>query len=77
MSVQCGEMKRKNVKKGGNDSKDEYLELRLYSVEKQAFKDAADLRGMALSVWVREQLRIAAQKELQEANRPVAFLAQA
>ena len=68
-------MKNKRAKKqtvGG--VKEEYLELRLYAVEKQAFKDAADLRGMALSVWVRERLRLAAQKELQEANRPVAFI---
>jgi uncharacterized protein (DUF1778 family) len=63
--------KRKPVTGG---VKEEYLELRLYAAEKQAFKDAADLRGMALSVWVRERLRLAAQRELEEANRPVAFM---
>jgi hypothetical protein len=64
--------RRRKAASGG--VKEEYLELRLYAAEKQAFKDAADLRGMALSVWVRERLRLAARKELEEANRPVAFM---
>ncbi|HET6251381.1 MAG TPA: hypothetical protein VFE47_27095 [Tepidisphaeraceae bacterium] len=55
-------------------SKDEYLELRLDAAEKQAFKDAATLAGMALSVWVRERLRKVARKELEDADKPVAFL---
>jgi uncharacterized protein (DUF1778 family) len=68
-------MKQKRQKtKGINGVKEEYLELRLYAAEKQAFKDAADLRGMALSVWVRERLRLAAQRELEEANKPIAFI---
>ena len=52
----------------------EYLELRLDVTEKEAFWDAAKLSGMALSVWVRERLRRAARKELEDADRPVAFL---
>jgi len=40
----------------------------------QAFKDAATLAGMAVSVWVRERLRRAARKELEDADKPVAFL---
>jgi uncharacterized protein (DUF1778 family) len=67
-------MKKKPPKRMAGGVKDEYLELRLYTDEKQAFKDAADLQGMALSVWVRSVLRIAAQKQLQEVNRPVAFI---
>lgn len=68
-------MKQKKSRKPSESSvKEEYLELRLYAAEKQAFKDAAELRGMALSVWVRERLRLAARKELEDANRPVAFL---
>ena len=68
-------MKQKRPrKKSVNSVKEEYLELRLYTAEKQAFKDAADLQGMALSVWVRSNLRIAAQRQLQEANRPIAFM---
>jgi hypothetical protein len=57
-----------------NQSKAEYLEVRLGAAEKQAFKDAADLAGLALSSWVRERLRRVARKELDEAGRPVAFL---
>ena len=67
-------MKKKQVKPTAGSAKDEYLELRLFSSEKQAFKDAADLKGMALSVWVRDRLRIAARIELEMANRPVAFM---
>jgi uncharacterized protein (DUF1778 family) len=69
-------MKQKRQrKKSVNGVKEEYLELRLYAAEKQAFKDAADLVGQALSVWVRERLRRAAKRELEEAKRPVAFIA--
>ncbi len=49
------------------------MELRLDAAEKRAFWDAASLSGMALSVWVRERLRKAARKELEDAGRPVAF----
>jgi uncharacterized protein (DUF1778 family) len=52
----------------------EYLEIRVESAEKQAFKDAADLAGIPVSIWVRERLRRAAIRELEEAARPIAFL---
>jgi hypothetical protein len=61
----------KDLEKG----KSEYLEIRLGAAEKQAFKDAADLAGLGVSAWVRERLRRIAAKELQDASRPVAFLA--
>ena len=61
-------------KKPKGTAKEEYLELRLDASEKQAFWDAANLSGMALSVWVRERLRKAARKELEDADKPVAFL---
>jgi uncharacterized protein (DUF1778 family) len=61
-------------KKPKGTAKEEYLELRLDAAEKQAFKDAAELSGMAVSVWVRERLRKVARKELEEAEKPVAFL---
>jgi hypothetical protein len=56
-------------------TKGDYLDIRLETAEKQAFKDAADLAGIDLSAWVRERLRAAARKELDLADRPVAFLA--
>jgi hypothetical protein len=61
-------------KKPKGTAKEEYMELRLDASEKRAFWDAANLSGMALSVWVRERLRRAARKELEDAEQPVAFL---
>jgi uncharacterized protein (DUF1778 family) len=55
-------------------AKADYLEVRLEVAEKQAFKDAADLAGLALSAWVRERLRRVARKELEEAGQSVRFL---
>ena len=55
-------------------TKADYLEVRLESAEKQAFKDAADFAGLALSAWVRERLRLAARRELEKLGKPVAFL---
>jgi len=52
----------------------EYLAVRMEPAEKQAFKDAAELAGVPLSVWMRERMRRAAVRELAEAARPVAFL---
>jgi hypothetical protein len=66
--------KRGRPKNPKGTGKDDYMELRLDATEKQAFKDAADLAGMALSVWVRERLRRAAKRELEDAGHPVSFL---
>jgi uncharacterized protein (DUF1778 family) len=55
-------------------TREEYLEVRLDVREKTAFKEAADLAGLALSAWVRERLRDAAKKELRECGKDVAFL---
>ena len=54
--------------------KSESLKLRIGPEEKQAFQDAADLAGVALSVWIRERLRMVARSELEEAGRQIAFL---
>ena len=51
------------------------LNIRLQHLEKTAFSDAAALAGIDLSSWVRERLRRAAVKELEEAALPIAFLA--
>jgi len=53
---------------------DNYLEVRVQSLEKQAFSDAADLAGIPLSAWIRERLRLASIKELESMGRPIAFL---
>jgi hypothetical protein len=66
--------KRGRPRVDSTKAKAELLEVRLEVAEKEAFRGAAELAGLALSAWVRERLRRAARKELQEANRPVPFL---
>lgn len=72
--------KVKSKNKGGRPPKNpdelrsEDLLVKLKVDEKEAFKDAAQLAGVPLSVWVRERLRRVAIRELEEAARPIAFL---
>ena len=56
--------------------KTDRVELRMTPSEKQAFQEAADFAGLALSAWVRMRLRAAARKELQAEGRAVPFLAE-
>jgi hypothetical protein len=51
----------------------EHLDIRLELEEKQAFKDAAQISGAPLSVWVRERLRQAAIRELEAVGHPISF----
>ncbi len=67
--------KPRNGRPVRSQTRDEYLEVRLDAAEKQAFKEAAGLSGLAMSAWVRERLRKAARQELEEAGRDVTFLA--
>jgi uncharacterized protein (DUF1778 family) len=55
-------------------AKSESIRIRLEPEEKEAFKQAAELSGIPLSNWMRERLRRAAVKELEEASFPVAFI---
>ena len=52
----------------------EPLLVRLEPTEKEAFRDAAQLAGIPLSIWVRERLRQVAIKELRRASRPIPFV---
>lgn len=52
----------------------EYLELRLTENEKRAFSEAANIAGITVSTWVRERLRRAVIRELEEAGRPATVL---
>lgn len=52
----------------------EYLEVRVDTLEKRAFRDAADLAGIPLATWIRERLRQVAIRELEAAAYPIAFL---
>lgn len=62
--------------KSSDQLQTEYLDVRCAAAEKEAFKAAAELAGMAVSAWVRDRLRRNAKDELQEAGRPVSFLQQ-
>ena len=67
-------MNRRRGRPKKSNSLDEYLEIRVGTAEKQAFKDAADLAGIAMASWARERLRQVAIRELERASVPVAFL---
>lgn len=54
--------------------KTEIIKVRLSPKEKEGFQIAADLSGLALSAWIRERLRRAAIRELEEASRPIPFI---
>ena len=54
--------------------KSELVKMRLTASEKATFQQAADLAGIPLSAWMRERLRKAAVKELEDASLPIAFL---
>jgi uncharacterized protein (DUF1778 family) len=54
--------------------KTEVIQLRLSREEKLAFQRAAELAGIALSAWVRERLRRAAIRELEDAGQDIPFL---
>jgi hypothetical protein len=54
--------------------KNEMLKIRVAALEKQAFENAADLSGLALSAWIRERLRVAAIRDLESAGLPVPFV---
>jgi len=61
-------------RKAPNQVKADYLELRLAPLEKQAFKQAAEIAGISLAAWTRERLRRAATRELEEAGLKIPFL---
>jgi uncharacterized protein (DUF1778 family) len=50
------------------------IQIRLQPAEKEAFEKSAELSGIALSAWVRERLRKAAVRELEDASKPIPFL---
>jgi hypothetical protein len=56
------------------DRKQEVVMLRLSTDEKVGFREASDLAGIGLSTWIRERLRRAAIRELEEVGREAPFL---
>jgi uncharacterized protein (DUF1778 family) len=69
-------MKKKmgRPKKQPDAVKADYIEMRCTEAEKQAFRAAAEAAGLPLTGWIRERLRRIARKELEDLDRPVAFL---
>jgi uncharacterized protein (DUF1778 family) len=65
---------KKQTKKIVDGRKEDYMELRLDASEKETFVQAAKVAGMSLSGWVRDRLRRASRKELEDMDMPVAFL---
>jgi hypothetical protein len=60
--------------KSVEDSKTQYLQVRVTSSEKEGFDQAANLAGVPLSTWVRERLRAIARQELKEFGEVVPFI---
>lgn len=56
------------------EPKNDYLDIRINSLEKKAFREAAQLAGIPISTWVRERLRLAAIRELEGAGRSIPFI---
>ena len=54
--------------------KTERINLILQPEEKTAFQHAAQLSGISLSAWIRERLRSASIKELEDAGFKIPFL---
>lgn len=59
---------------GSDRTKSESLLLRLLPSEKRGFAAAAMIAGIPLTVWIRERLRRAAIRELEEVGRTIPFL---
>lgn len=62
-------------KKAADERKGRYLQVRVDEAEKAAFDQAAALKGLDTSGWVRLRLREAAQKDLSTAGAEVPFMA--
>jgi hypothetical protein len=61
-------------RKRSEDAKSQSVLLRLGPQEKKGFTDAANIAEVPLAVWMRERLRRAAIRDLEEAGRSIPFL---
>jgi hypothetical protein len=55
-------------------AKSQFIKIRLAPEEKEAFQQAAELAGIALSAWMRERLRLVAIRELEGAGHSIPFI---
>jgi len=65
---------RGRPKKSSDLLQTDTLDVRVMPAEKEAFKAAAELAGMPVSMWVRDRLRTASRKELDAAGQTIPFL---
>jgi uncharacterized protein (DUF1778 family) len=70
----AAQRRRGRPPKGSDQVKGIRLDMRIMPTEKQGFKAAAELAGLELSSWIRERLRYAAKKELDQAGQPIPFI---
>ena len=50
------------------------VQIRISDLEKEGFEKAAELAGITLSAWIRERLRLATIKELNDAGIKSPFI---
>ncbi len=50
------------------------LLLRIQPSEKQGFTEAARIAGISLTAWIRERLRLAAIRDLENAGKNIPFI---
>jgi hypothetical protein len=55
-------------------AKTDLLQIRVDSLERQGFTQAADLAGIGISAWARERLRQVCRRELTDHGVAVPFL---
>ena len=65
--------KQAGQKKTADAVKADYIEVRCEESEKRAFRAAAEAAGLPLSGWIRRPTP-RGRKELQDLDKPVAFL---
>jgi hypothetical protein len=61
----------------GRELKEKVVIIRLSDAEKAGFREAAELAGIGLSTWIRERLRHAAIRELEQAGSIAPFIKRA
>ncbi|MEX1154586.1 hypothetical protein [Parvibaculum sp.] len=55
-------------------SKEKTIQIRVTDAEKSGFASAAEMAGIPLSAWIRERLRLAAIRELENAGIKAPFV---
>jgi predicted HicB family RNase H-like nuclease len=68
------EQRRGRPRKSSERRKSESVLIRMESSEKAGFALAAEVAGVPLAVWIRERLRKAAVRELEEIGKEIPFI---